>query len=316
MSVIVPTLSVCSGKDCMISGQVNGVSANILVDTGAATTVLSKDMWDRSREQGAKLRSVTDRKLVSVQGTPLRLHGKAYIQIELPPEKFWIDVIVADTPTADVILGRDFLRSQRCSIEMKDASDVLHVKSRGQSVAMAAEQTAHDTVSLNVILEESVVVPPYSEVEVPGRIPAAATQKTWLVQGKQSKRCAAMVARALVEPEGNQIPLHLLNPRDVEVPISKGTILAELERVPEQSTFLQFHSRQRVNLQRNIDADSGRWWMMQGSLSVRKNHTLFATGDEDLGHTARHKIDTGETPPIRQYAAARSQETTGWHAKQ
>ena len=55
MSVIVPTLSVCSGKGCMISGQVNGVSANILVDTGAATTVLSKDMWDRSREQGAKL---------------------------------------------------------------------------------------------------------------------------------------------------------------------------------------------------------------------------------------------------------------------
>ena len=164
VSVIVPTLSVCSGKDCMISGQVNGVSANILVDTGAATTVLSKDMWDRSLEQGAKLRSVTDRKLVGVQGTPLCLHGKAYIQIELPPEKFWIDVIVVDTPTADVILGRDFLRSQRCSIEMKDASDILHVKSRGESVAMAAEQTAHDTVSLNVILEESVVVPPYSEL--------------------------------------------------------------------------------------------------------------------------------------------------------
>ena len=28
-----------------------------------------------------------------------------------------------------------------------------------------------------------------------------------------------------------------LNPRDVEVPISKRTILAELERVPEQSTI-------------------------------------------------------------------------------
>ena len=31
-------------------------------------------------------------------------------------------------------------------------------------------------------------------------------------------------------------------------------------------------------------------------------HTFFATGDEDLGRTARvqHRIDTGDAPPIRQ----------------
>ena len=33
-----------------------------------------------------------------------------------------------------------------------------------------------------------------------------------------------------------------------------------------------------------------------------QNHTLFATGADDLGHTARiqHKINSGTTPPIRQ----------------
>ncbi len=64
-------------------------------------------------------------------------------------------------------------------------------------------------------------MPPCREVEVMGRAPDAAMQKTWIVQGKKSKRCAAMVARALVEPEGNQIPVRLLNSRDVEV---SGTI--------------------------------------------------------------------------------------------
>ena len=146
-----------------------------------------------------------------------------------------------------------------------------------------------------------------------GRIPAAATQKTWLVQGKQSKRCAAMVARALVEPEGNQIPLRLLNPRDVEVPISKGTILAELERVPEQSTISavsqqtesepsEEHRRRLCEMVDDAGQSLSEEEKAQLFALLLEYHTLFATGDEDLGHTARvqHKIDTGETPPIRQ----------------
>ena len=36
-------------------------------------------------------------------------------------------------------------------------------------------------------------------------------------------------SRALVKPEGNRIPVCLLNPRDVEVSVAKGTILAKLE---------------------------------------------------------------------------------------
>ena len=73
VSVIIPTLSMCSGRDCMMNGLVNGVSANILVDTGAATTVLSRDMWDRSKERDAQLQGIADWKLVGVQGTPLHL---------------------------------------------------------------------------------------------------------------------------------------------------------------------------------------------------------------------------------------------------
>ncbi len=61
----------------MLKGLVNGVSANILVDTRAATTVLSKDMWDRSKGQGAQPQGIADRKLVGVQGTPLLAHASS-----------------------------------------------------------------------------------------------------------------------------------------------------------------------------------------------------------------------------------------------
>ena len=59
----------------MMNGLVNGVSANILVDMGAATTVLSRDMWDCSKERDAQLQGIADWKLVGVQGTPLHLQG-------------------------------------------------------------------------------------------------------------------------------------------------------------------------------------------------------------------------------------------------
>ena len=138
-----------------MKGRVNGVSASILVDTGAATTVLNKCMWDHAKEQGMQLQSKIEQKLVGVQGTPLHFHGSARIQLELPPEKFWVNVIVADTPTADVILGHDFLLSQRCTIEMGSASDILHVQTRGQSVSIAQGQAPYDTSSLNVVLQDS-----------------------------------------------------------------------------------------------------------------------------------------------------------------
>ena len=62
-----------------------------------------------------------------------------------------------------------------------------------------------------------------------GSVPAAATNKTWVVQGMQPGRSGVMIARALVEPEARSAPLRLLNPR--EVTISKGTVMAELESV-------------------------------------------------------------------------------------
>ena len=39
----------------MIKGSVDSVPADILLDTGAAATVLSKSMWDCSKKRDAQL---------------------------------------------------------------------------------------------------------------------------------------------------------------------------------------------------------------------------------------------------------------------
>jgi len=109
VSTRIPTLSVTSGKDCVLEGLVNGVPTSILIDTGAATSVLNRDLWDKAKQDGSELGDAEGRKLAGVQGKPLQLYGSACVQVQLAAEKFPIEVMVAETPTVDMIIGRDFL---------------------------------------------------------------------------------------------------------------------------------------------------------------------------------------------------------------
>ena len=130
---------------------------------------------------------------------------------------------------------------------------------------------------------------------------------------KLTNHCAAIVACALVEPEGKQIPVRLLNPREVEVSISKGTILAGLESTPKDCTIPMVGQESMGELT-NEDWQK-LWGMVEGaeqSLGEEEKaklfallleyHILFATGDDHLGHTSKvkHRVDTGDAPPIRQ----------------
>ena len=48
---------------------------NMLVDTGAALMIISKEPWDKSKASGVQLESSAEKKLVGEQGIPLQLHG-------------------------------------------------------------------------------------------------------------------------------------------------------------------------------------------------------------------------------------------------
>lgn len=320
VSTIIPTLAVTSGKDCVLDGLVNGVPASILVDTGAATSVLNKGLWDKSKGSRSGLKGTAGRKLVGVQGEPLELYGSACVEIQLANEEFPIEVMVAETPTADLILGRDFLRNQGCTIEMGEANDTLHVKSRDLRLPISKGQPSSVSPILKVTLQEAIKVPPSSEMEVMGSISEAATQKTWVVQGEPNGRSAVMIAHALVQPEACSIPLRLLNPRDVEVTIPKGTVVAELESITASvptagNVAVVSTDEQAVSVEPSMEHRQRLWEMVEQSeqcLSREEKeqlfavlleyHDVFASGSQDLGQTGRvqHTINTGSASPIRQ----------------
>ena len=107
-----------------------------------------------------------------------------------------------------------------------------------------------------------------------------------------------MVARALVEPQRNRIPIRLLNLGDVEISINKGTIVAEIESVPDSSLVLVFlqhpedelseehrcrHREMVVKAEQSLTEEE----KAQLFALLLQYHTLFATGDDDVGHTTK-----------------------------
>ena len=91
----ITTVTIEAEQDCMLKGWVNGIQANVLIDTGAAAMLISKELWDRCGGK-MQLESAEGRKLIGVQGTPLTLHGTAQISLELHGEPFSVRVLVVD----------------------------------------------------------------------------------------------------------------------------------------------------------------------------------------------------------------------------
>ena len=95
--------SVTNETGCILDGHVNGIPTKILIDTGAAATVLAKEIWEKASPNGSKLLNTVEKKLV---GTPLQHHGTTTVQLTFRTKS--TKVIVADQIATDLILGRDF----------------------------------------------------------------------------------------------------------------------------------------------------------------------------------------------------------------
>ena len=201
---LVPTFSVLSQSDYVIQGQVNGVSINILVDTGAATTVLSARAWEKI---GLSTRlTPTPKKLVGVQGNPLQLLRATRISIMLQEQEFTTDFTVADALTTDLILGRDFLKAQQCTIQMGKNQDVLLLQQFGMAIPLTHKKVEPEEAHVDVILPDAVQVPPHSEMEVVGKVPSVTISKAWIMESSDRfQRLPVKVARAVVQPKGEDV---------------------------------------------------------------------------------------------------------------
>lgn len=294
-----------------IEGVVNGTRVPFLVDTGATVTLLRKDVWDRANPAHQKLEPWSKSRLVGVDGTPLQTHGCTNVTIDVDGRAYQIDVVVVSPLTTEAILGLDFLRTHQASVDL--GNGYLTLGDKGHRLPLDGPVATVDVEHVSrVCLSEELRIPPRSEVEVMGCVREPLESGTWLLTG--TKRPAAAVAAALVNPEHGQVPVRLLNPRSQAVFIRKGEEIGTLERVedtPTQHTVVsrvgtEQVSREKQQLLREL-VDNNASELSQNEADrfyrlLMDYEDVFAVSNSDLGRTTRlkHTIDTGNAHPIRQ----------------
>jgi len=119
-----------------VTGVVNNVSVKFMIDTGAAVSLIKKDVWEKIVPKGGEHLEAWTKNIVGVEGSPLSVLGA---NITLAGTVVSGDFLVAQALSAEAIMGLDFLEIQGCVINT--GQSVIHLK--GQAIALSRESKAH-----------------------------------------------------------------------------------------------------------------------------------------------------------------------------
>ena len=167
-SIVVP-LSCLAAKApngaMSVNGAVASTPARMLVDTGSCVTILSSKYADKLLQSHVNLNiSHCPTPLHAVNDTPVPVVGQCSVPITIGNLSVVYSVIVADIGP-DMLLGLDFLHSHGCTVDLEH--NVL--LAGGVPVPLKVVSNAHKGV-YRVHIDQSVTIPPYSQVLVPGHI--------------------------------------------------------------------------------------------------------------------------------------------------
>ena len=325
----VPSLSVTCGVSYSVKGVIGVVAIAFVVDTGAAVSLIRKDVWTQlvNRDSTLVLEQWSGKKLVGVNGASLSICGCGNIQVLFKGTPFMVTCIVTDDITIEAILGLDFLEANSCVIDCDQK--VLTFPSQKLSIPFLSKTTTEQGVAtVGLVLKEKTVVPAGSEMEVMVKIAGPVTNGTWFVGHKSATCNGVMVANAVVSPSSNVVPVRILNPRDEMVVLKKGTQIASMELL-EQDPVINISTVMK-NAEVSLECQNILWDLVSkvGShISESEREQLysllvefadvFSFSSKDLDRTKelKHHIFTSDAQPVhlspRRIPQARREELRG-----
>ena len=185
-----------------------------------------------------------------------------------------------ETLTTDLIIGRDFLKQHRCSVELGER-DQRRLTQVGIALPLGCKG-CQQMASVAVVTHETFCVPPLCEMETVAKAPTATKAQTSLVEScLPGERNAVVVARAMVTPKDEPIPV---NPRLEPVSLKKGDEIAQMEPIPEEAAVAATTVQEQAEVQE--DHQTGLVAQASSRLSTEEQEQLFARPVPYAQHTS------------------------------
>ena len=294
--------------------QINGKECKFLVDSGADVTIVNTRFLEECFGGEIPLLEPYDVKLVSATGDPIPNSGKCDVSFRMGRDDITHKVIVADV-RYNGILGLDFMTEHSCDILVQK----MCLRVKGQEIPCFRFSTEDVFSTFRVALLEDVKIPPNSEFIAQGRLLDAVPEwETALVEPNTEfmGKHEVLVARSLVNPTSGKVPLKIMNVSDCVIELHKHSLVGSMEKVSlfagdslALSEVSLIDTEVPTKMPEHLDilyAESclgiSEDQKMQLENLLIKYQGCFSKTSEDMGLTdrAEHRIDTGNSRPIKQ----------------
>ena len=324
-----------NSKGAFLSCDVNGVKSQALLDTGAEVTIISEDLYYRTKTNVSKLEPPR-KPVLGANNMPLDVVGETELTLRLGGIKAQHKVLVSRGLPQPVLIGIDFLMAHKCIINF----DTKTVYSEGGPTEMVF---GHLDKVYRITVAETVTLSPNMVADIPCEIRGVSglDECMGVVEPSNmfSERYSAGALRTAVTVKEGRIPVRVFNCLNKPIKIyrcsSIGDLhpLAGMEELPDGSATGKGYkivppSVPKENVEVDLGArqcsavfvgDSGNgsipveemFPISSGSVpeeEKRKHYEVLSTyadciskGPWDLGTAKglKHTIDTGPAQPIR-----------------
>ena len=304
-----------------ICALLDNMPITFLIDTGSNVTILSKEMLQKLPSETNTLVEPTTLKMLTVTGEVTPFLGKMDLNLTIGTQKLKHNVLIADIEN-DGILGMDFLTAHKCDLMLTRKL----MKINGEEILCFANSKDVQPRSCRVAVLEPVVIPPESEIVVPGYTRSVIDKSgTGLIEADEKfmHTKGLLVAKALVCPRTGTMPIRIANPFNQSFKLYKNTIVASYEplepvqllsvnstqsKSPDQSSPSSGSKTDIPEHLKELFAKSSQTLSPEEQRSFKdlliKHQNQFSKNPDDLGRTTlmEHHMNVKQgTKPIKQH---------------
>ena len=145
-----------------VTTHVQGVPLCLMVDTGAAVSLLRKDKWQLlGGADKYKLEQWTGSQLVGVEGSPVPVYGATCVKGQIGDLCVNIDILVVYSLKVELLIGIDFLEKHGCIVNLEEG--VLQLK--GITIPLQNTRSSYKDrmAPAPLSLVKTVTIPPFCE---------------------------------------------------------------------------------------------------------------------------------------------------------